>query len=206
MGIRVIHHSNGHEKVIHEVSKGLGEATINEAELTSVHEALHWLIHEDDKIIPHVPIHVFTDSTYTYIASTAVTIHRTNFYLIQEIQNFGHRIRKLFNIPHPSMHYLPSHIKKTAQGFKRTGNFYADQLATNGRHKSDPKDKSRYIHNIRESVLTATLNLIDSIDHLLQESEEEKNQNPDDPSVTTDDLSTKRSCRPGSSSYENPVT
>ena len=78
-GIRVIHHSNGHEKVIHEVSRGLGEATINEAELTSVHEALHWLIHEDEKNIPHVPIHhVFTDSKYTYTA----TIRRTNFYLI----------------------------------------------------------------------------------------------------------------------------
>ena len=103
-GIRVIHHSNGHEKVIHEVSRGLGEATINEAELASVHEALHWLIHEDDKIIPHVPIHVFTDSKYTYNASTTATIHRANFYLIQEIQNFGHRIRKLFNTPQPCMH------------------------------------------------------------------------------------------------------
>ena len=104
------------------------------------------------------------------------------------------------------MHYLTSHIEQTAQGFKRTGNFYADQLVTNGRHKSDPKDKSRYLHTIRDSVLTATLDLIDSIEHLLQESEEEKNQNPDGPSVTTDDLSAKRSCRPGSSSSENPVT
>ena len=41
---------------------------------------------------------------------------------------------------------------------------------------------------------------------LLQESDKEKNQNPDGPSVTTDDLSAEHSCRPGSSSYENPVT
>ena len=153
-----------------------------------------------------MPIHVFTDSKYTYNASTTATIHRANFYLIQEIQNFGHRIRRLFNIPQPCMHYVPSHIEQTAQGFKLTGNFYADQLATNGRHKSDPKDKSRYLHNIRESVLTATLNFIESVENLLQKSEEEKNHNLDGPSVTTDDLSAKRSCRPGSSSYENPVT
>ena len=52
----------------------IGEATIDEAELASVHEALHWLIHEDDKNIPHEPIHVSTDSKFTYNASTTTTI------------------------------------------------------------------------------------------------------------------------------------
>ena len=91
----------------------------------------------------------------------------------------------------PCMHYL---------------NFYADQLATDEGHKSDHKDKSIYLHNIRESVLTATLDLIGSIENLLHESAEEKIHKPDGPSVTTDDLSAERSCRPVSSSYENPVT
>ena len=74
--------------------------------------------------------------------------------------------------------YLPSHIEQTAQGSKRTGNFYADQLAADGRHKSDPKDKSRYLHNIRESVLTATLNLIDSIQTFSTNQRRRKTTNP----------------------------
>ena len=199
-----MHHSRGREKVIHEVSKGLGEATINEAELTSIHEALHWLIHDGNGKAPHVPVHIFTDSKYAYNASTTVTIRRSNFHLVQEIQNFGHRIRKLFNTPYPSMHFVPSHIEHTAQGFKRTGNFYADRLATNGRKKSNPQDKSRYLHVIRESVLSATIELIDSVEHLLHN--EEETVNPDGPSANADDLSAKRSCRPGSFTHEGPVT
>ena len=204
-GIRIVHHYNGHEKVIHERSVGLGRATINEAELTSVHDALHWLIHENNKV-PHVPIHIFTDSKYTYNASTTASIRRTNFHLVQEIQNYGHRLRKLFNIPRPSMHFVPSHIEQTAQGHKRTGNFYADRLATAGRKKSNPDDLSRCLRVIRERTLSATLELIDNIEDLLHKVEELNHHNPDGPSASADDLSASRSCRPGFSTSESSVT
>lgn len=167
---------------------------------------MRWLIHEGNKEVPHVPIHIFTDSKYTYNASTSTQIRRTNFHLVQEIQNYGHRLTKLFDIPRPSMHYVPSHIEQTSQGFKRTCNFYADQLATTGRNKSGPNDKSKYLHVIRNHTLSATIDLIDSIEELLQKEEVEKHHNSDGPSASADDLSAKRSCQPGSPSSENPVT
>ena len=101
------------------------------------------------------------------------------------------------------MHFVPSHIEQTAQGLKRTGNFYADRLATAGRRKSGPHDRSRYLHVIRDAILSATIGLIDNIECLLNE---EESNNPDGPSATADDLSAMRSCRPGSSPSEDPVT
>ena len=104
------------------------------------------------------------------------------------------------------MHYVPSHIEYTAQGLKRTGNFYADRLATDGRLKSDPKDKTRYLQTIRASVFRATLDLVDSIEQLLDQSEEDISCNPDGPPAAADDLGAMRLCQPGFSSAENPVT
>ena len=63
-GVRIVHHSRGIEKVLHTVSKGLGSATVNEAELAAVHDALTWLFHENKQILP--PVHIFTDSKYTF--------------------------------------------------------------------------------------------------------------------------------------------
>ena len=195
----------GHERVIHEVSKGLGESTINEAELAAVYEALKWLIRQSESDVPYVPVHIFTDSKYTYNACTSVSIRRKNFHWVQEIQNFGHRLKSLCNMPHPCMHFVPSHIEHTAQGFRPTGNFYADRLATDGRLRSDPKDKSRYLHTIRTSALAATLNLIDSIENILQKTIEMISCNPDGPSAPVDDLSAQRLCQPGLS-FESSVT
>ena len=106
---------------------------------TAVHEALHWIIHSENDKAPHVAIHIFTDSKYTYNAVTTIAIRRVNFHLVQEIQNYGHRIRELFDTSYPCIHFVPSHIEQTAQGLRRTGNFYADRLATAGRQKAGPK-------------------------------------------------------------------
>ena len=204
-GIRIVLHSLGRERVVHEVSRGLGEATINEAELAAVHEALHWLTLQDEDVVPRVPVHIFTDSKYTYNSATSVSVRRKNFHWIQEIQNFGHRLKKDYDIPFPDMHFVPSHIEHTAQGLKRTGNFYADRLATDGRLRSDPSDKSRYLHTIRAKTLAATLDLIDSIECILEQTIEMISCNPDGPSASADDLSASRLCQPGLS-IEGPVT
>ena len=122
------------------MSSGLGDASINDAELTAVHVALNWLLHKHKG--PLVPIHIFTDSKYTYNASTSPLSRRKNFHLIQEIQNLGYRIGDLNNMTRPLMHFVPSHIENTSQGKKRTGNYYADILATEGRKMSSHEDKS----------------------------------------------------------------
>ena len=127
------------------------------------------------------------------------------YHWVQEIQNFGHRLKGVYNIPFPDMHFVPSHIAHTAQGLKRTGNFYTDRLATDGRLRSDPNDKSRYLHTIRAKTLTATLDLIDSIEGILQQMIEMIFCNPDGPSASADDLSASRLCQPGLS-IEGPVT
>ena len=112
-GIRIVFHSGGRETVIHEVSDGLGESTINVAELAVVYEAVKWLIQRIESDIPHVPVHIFTDSKYTFNASTSMSIRRKNFHWVQEIQNFGHRLSSINNMPYPCMHYIPSHIEHT---------------------------------------------------------------------------------------------
>ena len=122
-GIRIIGHSRGSETVLMQRSEGLGNASINEAELTAVHEALNWLIHKYKR--PLGTVHIFTDSKYAFNASTSVVFRRKNFHLIQEIRNLGHRIGDLDNTSRPVMHYVPSHIEYTSQGKNRTGNYYA---------------------------------------------------------------------------------
>ena len=69
-GIRIIEHSQGREAVLLQMSAGLGDASINDAELTSVHVALNWLLHKHRG--PLVPIHIFTDNTYAFKASTSL--------------------------------------------------------------------------------------------------------------------------------------
>ena len=156
--------------------------------------------------IPRVPIHIFTDSKYTYNASTSQTLRGANFYLAQEVQNLGHRLKTAHNIPYPSIHFLPSHIEHTAQGVKHTGNFYADRLASIGRHMSNPNDKSRYLHTIRMSLLSGTIDIIDAIENILYQKEQEISCEPDGPSAGADDLSAPRLCRPGLSVHGSPAT
>ena len=74
---------------------------------------------------PLAPIHIFTDSTYTFNASTTLFSRRKNFHLTQEIRNLGYRICDLKNMSRPVMHFVPSHIENTSHGKKRTGNYYA---------------------------------------------------------------------------------
>ena len=203
-GARIIYRSQGREKVIHELSSGLGNATINEAELTAIHKALDWLLHDNQNQVP--PVHIFTDSKYAYNACTNKELRQTNFHLLQEIQNMGHRIKSQFNTPRPCIHYMPSHTEYTSQGIKRTGNFYADRLATLGRLKSQINDKSRYLHHVRNKILTATIILIEEIDTLIDKEAQQISCNPDGPPANADDLSVPRLCQPGSSQCEDPVT
>ena len=198
-GIRIIKYSRGREAVLLQESSGLGGATINDAELTAVHVALNWLLHKHKG--PLVPIHIFTDSKYTFNASTSIISRRKNFHLTQEIQNLGYRIGDLNNMTRPLMHFVPSHIENTSQGKKRTGNYYADILATEGRKMSTHEDKSKYLETLRGTLLTATIQMLESIDNKLNIF-----RIPDGPSTHVDDLSAQHLCRPGSSQYEDPVT
>ena len=75
-GMRIVHHSDGSERVIHEVSKGLGQATINEAELEAVHEGLYWLIHENRNLC----------RVYHYISSQTVNTQITQVQLQKSAQ------------------------------------------------------------------------------------------------------------------------
>ena len=91
----------------------------------------------------------------------------------------------------PLMHFVPSHIENTSQGKKRTGYYYA---ATH-------EDKSKHLDSLRGNLLTATIQMLESIDKKLYIF-----RIPDGPSIHVDDLSAQHLCRPGSSQYEDPVT
>jgi hypothetical protein len=84
------------------------------------------------------------------------------------------------------MHFVPSHIENTSQGKKRTGNYYADILATEGRKMSTNEDKSKYLETLRGNLLTATIQMLESIDKKLNIF-----RIPDGPSIHVDDLTTK---------------
>ena len=101
----------------------------------------------------------------------------------------------------PSMHFVPSHIENTSLGKKRTGNYYADILATEGRKMSTPDDGSKYLEAVRGNLLTATIQMVESIDKKLNIF-----RIPDGPSTHVDDLSALHLCRPGSSQHDDPVT
>ena len=65
---------------------------------------------------------------------------------------------------------------------------------------STPHDKSKYLEVVRENLLTATTQMLDSIDKKLNIF-----RIPDGPSIHVDDLSAPRSCQPGSSQHDDPV-
>ena len=144
------------------MSAGLGDASINDAELTAVHVALNWLLHKHRG--PLVPIHIFTDSTYTFNASTSLLSSRKNFHLTQEINSLGYRIGDLNNMTRPLMYFVPSHNENTSQGKKRIGNYDADILATEGRKMSTHEDKSKYLETLRGNLLTTAIQMLESID------------------------------------------
>ena len=101
-----------------------------------------------------------------------------------EIHNFAHRFRNGKETPSPIIHYVPSHIELTSLGKRRTGNCYADKLATEGRLKARANDKTKYLQRICEKILTASINSIDQIESRLQIF-----FNPDGSPTSTDDLS-----------------
>ena len=83
------------------------------------------------------------------------------------------------------MHWLPSHIENTASGRLYTGNYYADKLADKGREISTEADKETFLHIVREQILSATIQYVNSIDKKI----ELLNESPDGPSANADDLS-----------------
>ena len=64
-----------------------------------------------------------------------------------------------------------------------------------------PEDGSKYLEAVRGNLLTATIQMVESIDKKLNIF-----RIPDGPSIHVDDLSAQHLCRPGSSQYEDPVT
>ena len=66
---------------------------------------------------------------------------------------------------------------------------------------STPEDDSKYLEAVRGNLLTATFQMVESIDKKLNIF-----RIPDGPSTQVHDLSALRLCRPGSSQYEDPVT
>ena len=118
--------------------------------------------HDYKSLLPAV--HIFTDSKYALNASTSHSFRKKHYYIIQEIQNTAHRIKNANNQIKIKMHYVPSHIENTILGLRRTGNYYADKLATQGIHKAKPTDNEESVHNIRERILDETIALIEAIE------------------------------------------
>ena len=58
---------------------------------------------------------------------------------------------------------MPSHIEHTILGLRRTGNYYADKLATEGVLKSTKQDNEKRLRSIREKILYETIELMESI-------------------------------------------
>ena len=167
---------------VFDKSIGLGSSSVQQAEMRAVRDALSSLLAEKDILRAKVPVHIFTDSKYTFDASTSVELRGKHFYISQEIHNFAHRIKNTGM--KVIMHWLPSHVENTAAGIKRTGNSHADSLANRGRKMSTKKDEKDFIHKVRELILSHSIALINALDRRLQLLSE----SPDGPSASADDL------------------
>ena len=64
-GVRIIFSHTGIETKLLDYERGLGNASISQAELTAVHTAMRWYVFENQY---HYPVLIFTDSKYTYDA------------------------------------------------------------------------------------------------------------------------------------------
>jgi len=179
-GFMIVNRSGRDEKTYHKEYKGLGSTSVNQAELTAVHEAISTLLRQRKK---NIPIHIFTDSKYTYNVCTTAETRRKHFYLAQEIHNLSHRLRECGC--QVTMHWLPSHIENTASGRLYTGNYYADKLADQGREISTEADKETFLHIVREKIISATIQYVNSIDKKI----ELLNETPNGPPANVDDLS-----------------
>ena len=118
-GIRIVSllHNDGKETILLNATEGLANVSVSEAELTTVQEALYRLEQEFKLQIPHVCI--FTDSKYTLHASTSPFFRKKHYYIVQEIQNIAHRIKRKSDLIKIVMHYVPSHIENTSTGLRR---------------------------------------------------------------------------------------
>lgn len=182
-GISIILKEGNERRIIRKESKSLGKASVQQAELRAVRDALFWILHEKTLHRKNLPIHVFTDSKYTFHASTTAELRRKHFYLNQEVHNFAHRLKSAGL--RVIMHWLPSHIENTAAGKKITGNYFADKLANKGRQLSTPADERDFVHNVREQILSHTITLVEALDKKVKLL----NDTPDGPPAVADDLS-----------------
>ena len=109
-------------------------------------------------------------------------MRRTHLYLVQEIKYYASQLRDLgFSC---TIHWLPSHIENTSAGKRYTGNYYADKLATNGQKQSNEDQERDQIPFVREQILSASIEVINSIDKKL-----ELTDNPlDGPPAVADDF------------------
>ena len=182
-GLRILHQTGSSVDTIYEKAAGLGQATIQQAELSAIREALFWIVQNSRE--KNLPVHILTDSKYCYNTCTEHEIRRKNFYLLQEIQNFAHRLQ-IRNIT-CTLHWLPSHIENTFIGKRYTGNYYADKLATDGQALSKPEDCKNQVRSVRERLLTAVIEFVNTIENKL----ELLNSPPNGPSAHADDLSAR---------------
>ena len=181
-GISAILQDGPISEKLFDKSHGLGSASVQQAEMRAVRDALSSLLADKDILHTKVPVHIFTDSKYTFDASTAAELRSKHFYITQEIHNLAYRIKSAgMNV---EMHWLPSHIENTAAGIKKTGNFHADHLANRGRQLSAKTNEKDFVHNVRELILSHSIALVNSLDPRLQLL----NEPPDGPSATADDL------------------
>ena len=171
-GIRIIISENGKERKLLDYAAGLGDASISEAELTAVHNALRWYVYKNKY---NYPIQIFTDSQYTYGAVTAPHPRKKHFYIVEEIQNYAHQIQCRAS--------ASAALENTSVGRRFTGNYYADKLANEGRKRSHPSDSAKFIHTVREKILNLAIQLVNNI-----EKQIDKIENPDGPSANVDDV------------------
>ena len=85
---------------------------------------------------------------------------------MQEIQYYASQLTDMaFSC---TMHWLPSHIDNTSAGKWYSGKYRVDKLAVNGRKQSNPDQVRGQLIFIREQILSASINLMDSIESKLR--------------------------------------
>jgi len=114
-----------------------------------------------------VQVHIFTDSLYVYNTLPNTFIPAKHFYLIEDIKNLALRLESNFIL---TIHYFPSHIKRTCFGNGEIiGNVKADQLANEGRERASELISPVNLCAYRDKIFDLSAALVSNIDTLLTE-------------------------------------
>ena len=135
--------------------------------------ALKWIEHS--KIDGNKDIHFFVDSLFVKNTLCGEVKTEIFFYLKQEIDHIADRIKK---DKHIYIHWIPSHIDKYTHGqFIIDGNKRADILAVQAQGKATVE---RSNEEIRERILSKSIELIWRINTLILRETESNGPSPDD--------------------------